>query len=70
MEQIVKNITRQTGKVTRKTREALLGQTACTIWFTGLSGAGKTTLAFALENALVETGRACYVLGVCRTFHF
>ena len=62
LEQNIKNITRQTGNITRKTREALLGQTACTIWFTGLSGAGKTTLAFALESALVETGRACFVL--------
>jgi adenylylsulfate kinase len=40
----------------------LLGQRALTIWLTGLSAAGKSTLAFALERELHEGGRACYVL--------
>ncbi|CAH8611722.1 unnamed protein product [Schistosoma margrebowiei] len=34
----------------------------CTVWFTGLSGAGKTTLAFALEHHLVNRGISAYVL--------
>ena len=43
-------------------RESLLGQTALTIWFTGLSAAGQSTLAFALESALVAEGLTGYVL--------
>ena len=33
-----------------------------TIWLTGLSGAGKSTIAFELEQQLVSLGHACYVL--------
>ncbi len=33
-----------------------------TIWLTGLSGAGKSTIAFELEQQLVALGHACYVL--------
>ncbi len=43
-------------------RAALLGQQAHTIWLTGLSASGKSTLAFALERALIDLGRACFVL--------
>lgn len=50
------------GHVSGKDRESLLGQTALTIWLTGLSAAGKSTLAFALKRALVAEGCACYVL--------
>lgn len=50
------------GQVMRVEREALLGQRAVTIWLTGLSASGKSTLAFALERALTDQGRACYVL--------
>lgn len=50
------------GSVARADREARLGQTAMTLWFTGLSASGKSTLAFALEQALTQRGRACYVL--------
>lgn len=35
---------------------------AMTLWLTGLSAAGKTTLAFALARKLLEAGRPCYVL--------
>jgi bifunctional enzyme CysN/CysC len=38
------------------------GGEGCTIWLTGLSGSGKSTIATALEVALVEQGRAAYVL--------
>lgn len=50
------------GHVKRLEREALLGQKPLTVWLTGLSASGKSTLAFALERALIEAGRACYVL--------
>lgn len=50
------------GHVSAAERQAMLGQTAMTIWLTGLSASGKSTLAFALERALIDQGRACYVL--------
>lgn len=50
------------GHVSRTERETLLGQRGITIWLTGLSASGKSTLAFALERTLVNRGRACYVL--------
>lgn len=50
------------GHVTSSDRKSLLGQKARTIWLTGLSAAGKSTLVFALERALTVEGRACYVL--------
>ncbi|MEI6385656.1 MAG: adenylyl-sulfate kinase [Spirochaetota bacterium] len=56
------NVVWHAGHVTGKDRVSLLGQKALTIWLTGLSAAGKSTLAFALEYALVSEGRACYVL--------
>src|SRR5690349_5292895 len=56
------NITWHEGHVTREERAALLKQQGCTIWFTGLSGSGKSTIAFTLEHALVQRGRLAYVL--------
>lgn len=56
------NITWHEGHVTRDERGALLGQKGATLWFTGLSGSGKSTIAFTLEHALVQTGRLAYVL--------
>jgi adenylylsulfate kinase len=56
------NITRHEGHVTRDARQALLKQKGVTVWFTGLSGSGKSTTAFALEHALVEMGHLAYVL--------
>lgn len=50
------------GQVSADERQALLGQVPITIWLTGLSAAGKSTLAFALERELIGQGRACYVL--------
>lgn len=37
-------------------------QRSATIWLTGLSGAGKSTVAYELERQLVSIGHACYVL--------
>jgi len=56
------NITWHEGHVTREERAGLLKQKGCTIWFTGLSGSGKSTIAFTLEHALVQRGHLAYVL--------
>lgn len=50
------------GQVSGADRARLLGQQPLTVWLTGLSAAGKSTLAFALERELHRRGRACYVL--------
>ena len=56
------NITWHEGHVTREEREKLLKQKGCLIWFTGLSGSGKSSIAYTVEHALAEEGRLCYVL--------
>ncbi len=56
------NITWHEGHVDRAARAALLKQKGATLWFTGLSGSGKSTIAFTLEHALVQLGRLAYVL--------
>ncbi len=56
------NITWHEGHVSREARNALLKQKGCTIWFTGLSGSGKSTIAYTLEHALVQRGHLAYVL--------
>jgi adenylylsulfate kinase len=56
------NITWHAGHVAREHREALLGQKGVTVWLTGLSGSGKSTIAVAAEAAIVERGRLAYVL--------
>jgi len=56
------NITWHAGHVDRSHREALLGQRGATVWLTGLSGSGKSTIAVAAEAALLERGRMAYVL--------
>ncbi|MEH8017141.1 adenylyl-sulfate kinase [Rheinheimera muenzenbergensis] len=43
-------------------REALFGHQSAVIWFTGLSGSGKSTVANALEQALVAQGKHTYLL--------
>jgi adenylylsulfate kinase len=56
------NITWHQGHITRNDREEVLGQKGVTVWLTGLSGSGKSTIAVGAENALVERGRLAYVL--------
>ena len=46
----------------RSAREALLGQRGVMIWFTGLSGSGKSTIALGVERALHKRGILCRVL--------
>jgi adenylylsulfate kinase len=60
--QIATNITWHEGHVDRAQRYALLGQSGATIWLTGLSASGKSTIAYTAEHALVERGRLAYVL--------
>jgi adenylylsulfate kinase len=56
------NITWHEGHVTREERYAMLKQRGATLWFTGLSGSGKSTIAFTLEHVLVQRGHLAYVL--------
>ncbi len=56
------NITWHEGHVSREERANLLKQKGATLWFTGLSGSGKSTIAYTLEHALVQRGRLAYVL--------
>lgn len=56
------NITYQRGMVTDDDRKRILKQSPATVWLTGLSGSGKSTIAFGLEQRLSELGHACYVL--------
>lgn len=61
-EQKATNVTWQDGEVTRENRYEILRQKGATIWFTGLSGSGKSTIAVALENALFKRGKLSYRL--------
>ncbi len=56
------NVTWHGGDVTREDRFGLLGQKGATIWFTGLSGSGKSTIAVALEQELFRLGKLSYRL--------
>ncbi len=56
------NLTWQDTDITRAYRENQLGQHARTIWFTGLSGAGKSALANGLEKRLATMGRHTMLL--------
>jgi len=55
------NITWHAG-LTRDERSQLRKQKGCTVWFTGLSASGKSTIAIALEQHLLQKGLACYRL--------
>lgn len=57
-----KNLTWHEGQVSRTQRENLLGQRGVTIWLTGLSGSGKSTVAVAAERRLADEGRLTYIL--------
>jgi bifunctional enzyme CysN/CysC len=56
------NVRRENSHVTREDRSRLLRQQPATLWLTGLSGAGKSTIALALEQTLIGMGHACFVL--------
>ena len=56
------NIHWHEGSVTREERQELFGQKGCSIWFTGLSACGKSTIAVALEQVLYQRKHAAYAL--------
>ena len=56
------NVTWQDGEISREDRFNILRQRGATIWFTGLSGSGKSTIAVALERALYSIGKLSYRL--------
>ncbi|KAF2880880.1 hypothetical protein ILUMI_25296 [Ignelater luminosus] len=64
--QVATNVTEQKHHVSRAKRGQILGHLrgfrGCTVWFTGLSGAGKTSIAFELEAYLVSRGIPAYGL--------
>lgn len=61
-EQKSTNVTWHDGEVTRADRCNRLGQKGATLWFTGLSGSGKSTVAVAVEKALHKLGKLSYRL--------
>jgi adenylylsulfate kinase len=61
-DQVATNITWHEGEVTRAEREKNLGQKGATLWMTGLSGSGKSTIAVALEQVLLQQGKHAYRL--------
>ncbi len=56
------NITWSHSHISRDEREKCLGHGAATVWFTGLSGSGKSTVAIEVERQLVRQGVVAYVL--------
>ena len=48
--------------LSRQDKEQLLGQKGVMLWFTGLSGSGKSTVAIALERELQKRGLLCRIL--------
>ncbi len=61
-EQKATNIVWHQGAVTRADREQMNGHKGCTVWLTGLSGSGKSTIAVDLEKRLCERGVRTYIL--------
>lgn len=62
VEQKATNVHWHDGEVTRDDRNKLLKQKGATLWFTGLSGSGKSTVAVALEAELTKRGHLTYRL--------
>lgn len=56
------NIHWQEGEISRTDRERLIQQKGATLWLTGLSGSGKSTIAIALEKALYKRNTLSYRL--------
>ena len=56
------NLTWHNMDITKLLREKQMGQKACTIWMSGLSGAGKSTIANALEKRLYAMGKKTMIL--------
>jgi adenylylsulfate kinase len=61
-EQKATNVHWHDGEISQSDRNNLLGQKGATLWFTGLSGSGKSTVAVALEQELFKRGKLSYRL--------
>ena len=61
-EQKATNVTWHDGEISQTDRNNLLGQKGATLWFTGLSGSGKSTVTVALEKELFKRGKLSYRL--------
>ncbi len=59
---VSKNIVKTASLVSDEDRRKLLNQKGATLWLTGLSGSGKSTIARQLERELTDMGHACYIL--------
>lgn len=57
-----RNITWHHSSLSREQRWHELGLQGATVWLTGLSGSGKSTVAVEIESQLVSAGRAAYLL--------
>jgi adenylylsulfate kinase len=71
------NICWQDACVSKEQRRKLLRQKGCIVWLTGLSGSGKSTVAFTVDKILTSMGKVCYVLdgdnlrhGLCKNLGF
>jgi adenylyl-sulfate kinase len=74
---LAENIVWHDHKVTRAERASIKNQKPCLLWFTGLSGSGKSTIANALDVALYQRGYHTFLLdgdnvrhGLCRDLGF
>jgi adenylyl-sulfate kinase len=56
------NVGWQRSRLTRERRWESLGQVGATVWFTGLPGAGKSTIAAAVEERLIDARQSAFVL--------
>jgi len=56
------NVRWQGTRMTRQRRWSTLGHTGATLWFTGLPGAGKSTVAAGVEERLIEAGHPAFLL--------
>ncbi len=72
-----RNIRWHAAAVTAADREAIKGQRGAVLWFTGLSGAGKSTVAALVDHKLHASGRHSYILdgdnlrfGLCQDLGF
>jgi len=59
---VTDNVVWHRGSVDRDQRDKVSGGPGLTVWLTGLSGSGKSTIAYGIESELIRKGRAAYVL--------
>jgi bifunctional enzyme CysN/CysC len=59
---VSQNIVKSDSLVSAEDRQKFFGQKGATLWLTGLSGSGKSTIARQLERELIDMGHACCIL--------